>query len=111
MSCGNNTRKLSLTSKLPMYLLLSNIRSRSIKYSNQNLADVHFVYGRANGILDSSAVYRNQPDSTMFGEGTFAAIQQRNRECDTFCHLITDCGAARYISKPEEEENVLDSIV
>lgn len=83
-----------------------------MNYTNEELADVHFTYGRANGNSNLARrlyaeTYRNR---RCPAKGTFAAIHRRLRERGSFIPDTADCGVQRNIRTPDFEEEVLNRI-
>lgn len=81
-------------------------------YTNSEMADMHFVYGRANGNgLKARRLYSElYPDRIVPHHGIFARIHQRLREDGSFSRSTVDCGRSREVRTAALEEAVLNSI-
>ena len=81
-------------------------------FSNEEMADIHFMYGRANGNACRAARFyheafpeRRQPDSRVFTRS-----HQRLRETGAFTTNLRIPGRPRTVSTPQVEERVLQSV-
>lgn len=83
-----------------------------MNFTNEEMADIHYTYGRANGNSNlARRLYTEAfPNRISPAKGTFAAIHQRLRERGSFKRNTTDCGVQRRIRTPVFEENVLNRI-
>lgn len=83
-----------------------------MNFTNEEMADIHFMYGRANGNSNlARRLYAEKfPNRRCPAKGTFAAIHQRLRETGSFKRNTSDCGVPRSIRRPAFEEDVLDRI-
>lgn len=81
-------------------------------YTNAEMADMHFVYGRANGNgLEAQRLYAElYPHRTLPHHNIFARIHQRLREHGNFSRNTVDCGRAREVRTVGLEEAVLNLI-
>lgn len=81
-------------------------------YSNAEMADMHFVYGLANGnSLEASRRYAEMyPQRVAPYHTLFARLHQRLRETGTFTKRKYDCGRQREVRTPALEEAVLNLI-
>jgi hypothetical protein len=80
------------------------------RYGNEGYADMHFMYGKANGnALEAARLYqealplRRQPDSR-----TFTRVHQRLREYGSFAHGGR-AGRPKSVT-PDVEERVLQRV-
>lgn len=78
-------------------------------YSNHEMADMHFIYGKANGSATKAArLYREAyPDRRQPSSKMFVKIHQRLCEIGTFQPSTQDYGRPRSVSTAELEERVL----
>ena len=81
-------------------------------YSNLELADMHLIYGRANGSSRKAVrIYqRTFPGRRVPNYHTFAAIDRRLREYGQFLPVTTDRGAHRTIRTPDVEEQIMQHV-
>ncbi|GAB1867694.1 Transposase-like protein [Camponotus japonicus] len=78
-------------------------------YTNAEMADMHFMYGRANGnALEAHRLYaQNFPKREIPSNRIFAKLHQRLRDIGMFGKNAGDSGRPRSISTPEVEEEIL----
>jgi len=78
-------------------------------YTNAEMADMHFMYGRANGnALEARRLYaQNFPNREIPSNRIFAKLHQRLRDTGMFGKNAGDSGRPRSISTPEVEEEIL----
>lgn len=81
-------------------------------YSNLEIADMHFTYGRANGnALAAQRLYAEQyPQRRLPHHSTFTSIHQRLREFGNFKKRSYDSGRTREVRTEALEEAVLNLI-
>lgn len=81
-------------------------------YTNAEMADMHFMYGRANGnSLEARRLYAEMHPQRVIPHHTiFARLHQRLCERGTFQKRTTDCGRPRVIRTVALEEEVLNMI-
>lgn len=81
-------------------------------YTNAEMADMHFLYGRANGNgLRARRLYAElYPERTLPHHSVFARIHQRLREEGNFSRTTVDCGRSREVRTVALEEAVLNLI-
>lgn len=81
-------------------------------YSNLEMADMHFTYGRANGnSLEAQRLYAEQyPQRRLPHHTTFTTIHRRLRERGNFEKRSYDSGRTREVRTAAVEEAVLNSI-
>lgn len=82
------------------------------RYTYQELADMHLIYGVADGNGRAAArlyaqrfPHRRHPSRT-----TFSAIHRRLRETGTMRPVLADTGRQRYARTPQTEERILEEI-
>src|SRR5678816_1016760 len=83
-----------------------------MNYTNSEMSDMHFVYGRTNGnsladmrLYEEMYLNRVIPHHTMF-----ARLHQRLRETGSFKKLTNGKGRPRTVSTPDVEEQVLQEL-
>lgn len=81
------------------------------RYSFSEMADMHLMYGRANGnALAAQRLYREMfPNRRVPHRQTFEAIDRRLRETGTFS-AMADRGRQREVLQPALEERVLNDV-
>lgn len=81
-------------------------------YSNAEMADMHFFYGKANGNNRAACrMYQEAfPNRQIPLPKSFAALHRRLRQNGTFTPNRMDCGRPRSTRNPEAEERVLDLV-
>lgn len=81
------------------------------KYTNAEMADIHFTYGRANGNSQEAVrLYRETyPARHCPAKGTFAAIHRRLGETGSFAKVSFDCGANRTV-RNDVENDILEIV-
>lgn len=83
-----------------------------IVYSDREMADMHFIYGRANGsALQASRLYaETYPDRRHPDRKLFIKIHQRLSETGSFRPLNHSRGRPVSVRSPEVEEMVLEAV-
>ena len=78
-------------------------------YSNEEMAEMHFMYGRANGnAYEACRLYAEAyPNRTCPSDKLFGKLHLRLRENGSFVSRIHDQGRPRSVSAPEMEDEVL----
>lgn len=81
-------------------------------YSFLEMADMHFMYGKANGSArEARRIYEEAfPDRRIPCEKTFIHLHQRLRENGSFVADRSNCGRNRTTRTPEAEERVLEEV-
>ena len=81
-------------------------------YSNAEMADMHFMYGCANGnALEACRLYAEAyPNRQIPSSRMFSKIHQRLRDNGKFGKITTDCGRPRSVSTPAAEEIILEDV-
>lgn len=81
-------------------------------YSNQELADIHFMYGMANGnSLLAQALYREKyPIRRVPNDRTFAAIHRRLRETGQFKPIRADAGRPMHENINNIDDRILQKV-
>lgn len=81
-------------------------------YSNSEMADIHFMYGCANGnAYQAQRLYAEAfPNRLLPSDKLFTKLHQRLREYGSFSVRKSDAGRPRSVSTPEAEVNVLQRI-
>lgn len=82
------------------------------EYSFAEMADMHFMYGRANGCaLEARRLYHEAfPNRPLPSDKLFTNLHQRLREIGTFTPIKSDCGRSRTTRTVQAEERVLQLI-
>lgn len=82
------------------------------EYTYRELADMHLVYGAAEGngraaarLYEQRFPHRRHPHHT-----TFSAIDRRLRETGTMRHNMANTGRPRYVRTPQLEERILEEV-
>lgn len=85
---------------------------KSEMYSNEEMTDMHFVYGLAYGnCLAASRMYAEMyPQRVAPHHTLFARLHQRLRETGTLTKRKYDCGRQREVRTPALEEAVLNLV-
>lgn len=83
-----------------------------VNFTNAEMADLHFMYGRANGnFLEACRFYTEMyPNRRPPHHSTFTRLHQRLHESGTFEKRSLDTGRHRQIRTPELEVAVLNII-
>lgn len=83
-----------------------------VNFTNAEMADMHFMYGRANGnSLEACRLYTEMyPNRRPPHHSTFTRLHQRLHESGTFEKRSLDTGRHRHIRTPELEVAVLNII-
>ena len=78
-------------------------------YSNEEMADIHFMYGRGNGnAYEVQRLYRAQfPNRRLPDPRTFTSVHRRLREHGTTHPPNNEGGRPRTVRTPEVEEEIL----
>lgn len=81
-------------------------------FTNAEMADMHFAYGRSNGNgLQARRLYAElYPERRLPHHTIFARLHQRLRENGTFMKRTADCGRPREVRTVQLEEAVLDIV-
>lgn len=81
-------------------------------YSFAELADMHFMYGKANGCArEARRLYQEYfPNRQIPCEKLFINLHQRLRENGTFRPNMNDTGRSRTTRTPQAEERVLECV-
>lgn len=84
----------------------------AVVYSNSEMADMHFIYGKANGsALRASQLYaETYPNRTHPDRKLFSKIHQRLSEHGNFKPINLPSGRPISVRTPEVEEMVLESV-
>lgn len=82
------------------------------EYSFAEMADMHFMYGKANGCaLEARRLYQETfPNRQLPSDKMFSSLHQRLRETGNFKPNKKDCGRNRTTRTPQAEEIVLQQI-
>ncbi|KMQ96272.1 hypothetical protein RF55_3456 [Lasius niger] len=82
------------------------------EYSFEELADIHLVYGRAdgNGRLATRMYQETFPGRRTPNHQTFAAVDRRLRETGQFRPVTANYGARKTVRAPDVEERILDRV-
>lgn len=85
------------------------IISGKMNYTNQEMADIHYFYGMAEGIgLAARELYREQfPERRIPHHATFSIIDRRLRETGQFNPPHVDAGRARIAHHGHIEDDIL----
>lgn len=83
-----------------------------VNYSFEELADIHFMYGKANGNShEARRLYEDAfPGRQLPCVNTFSNVHIRLRETGKLTGNFVDCGAPRIARNVENEENVLEAV-
>ncbi|KAL7640497.1 UNVERIFIED_CONTAM: hypothetical protein RMT77_008772 [Armadillidium vulgare] len=83
-----------------------------MNYTNSEMCDMHFVYGRANGnSLAAMRLYEEMNPNRVIPHHTmFARLRQRLGETGSFKKLTNGNGRPRTVSTPDVEEQVLQEL-
>ncbi|KAB7494155.1 Nucleosome-remodeling factor subunit [Armadillidium nasatum] len=83
-----------------------------MNYTNSEMCDMHFVYGRANGnSLAAMRLYEEMyPNRVIPHHTMFARLHQRLGETGSFKKLTNGNGRPRTVSTPDVEEQVLQEL-
>lgn len=83
-----------------------------MEYSNEEMTDMHFVYGMANGnSAEAARMYAEMyPQRVAPHHTLFLRLHQRLRENGTFKKRTYDCGRHREVRTPALEEAVIQII-
>ncbi|GFY47648.1 cuticle protein 14 isoform b [Trichonephila inaurata madagascariensis] len=81
-------------------------------YANQEMADIHFIYGAADGnVLEVRQLYGERfPSRRLTNRKTFEPLHRRLREAGSFVSGMHDAGRTRSARTPEFEKHVLREI-
>src|SRR5678816_4419632 len=83
-----------------------------MNYTNNEMCDMHFVYGRTNGnSLAAMRLYEEMyPNRVIPHHTMFARLHQRLREKGSFKKPTNGNGRPRTVSTPDVEEPVLQEL-
>lgn len=83
-----------------------------VNYTFEELADIHFMYGKSNGnSYEARRLYEDAfPDRQLPCANTFLSVHRRLRETGKLTGNFVDCGAPRTAQTVENEENVLIAV-
>lgn len=81
-------------------------------YTNEDIADMHYVYGlsQGNGLEASRRYAKMYPQRQHPSHRIFARLHQRLREYGSFNKIKHDCGRHREVRTPQLEEALLNFI-
>ncbi|GFY65892.1 uncharacterized protein TNIN_137211 [Trichonephila inaurata madagascariensis] len=80
-----------------------------ISYTNQEMVDIHFIYGVADGNpLEARRLYGERfPSRRLLNRKTFECLHRRLGETGSFVRGMQDTGRTKNARTPELEEHVL----
>lgn len=83
-----------------------------MEYSNEEMADIHFCYGSANGnSLLAQRLYREKyPNRRIPNDCTFSAIHRRLRETGQFAPLRVDAGRPIHENVNNIDDRILQRV-